>query len=67
MVLMEELLDSKKIVSEMKYRIRMKPKVENGQYICPSCGLIKSLNFRQKYCGECGQAFDWESWKEEIA
>lgn len=67
MGLVNEVFGNEKIVSEMEYRIRRKPKVRNGQYICPSCGLIKSLNFRQKYCGECGQAFDWEAWMEEIA
>ena len=32
---------------------------ESGLSHCPNCGDSKHILFGDKYCVECGQAFDW--------
>lgn len=39
-------------------------KDEDGVFCCPHCGdedyLYSEFEYRNNYCGKCGQALDWE-------
>lgn len=53
-------------ITALKKQIPQKPRVdENDWYCCRNCGdtfsLINMVNNRNKYCGKCGQALDWEN------
>ena len=53
-------------ITALKKRIPQKPRVDdNGWYCCRNCGdtfsLVNMVNDRNKYCGKCGQALNWES------
>ena len=50
------------VLSALERQIPKKPLPEEkiyGNGICPSCGAY-FLDKSTKYCGNCGQALDWE-------
>lgn len=49
----------------LEKQIPKKPRVDdNDWYCCRNCGdtfsLVNMVNDRNRYCGKCGQAVDWE-------
>ena len=52
-------------VEVLEKQIPQKPRVDdNDWYCCRNCGdtfsLVNMVNDRNKFCGKCGQALDWE-------
>lgn len=59
------VLNKEAILYSLNKQTPKKPRVdENDWYCCRTCGdtfsLINMVNKRNKYCGKCGQAIDWE-------
>ena len=50
------LKEVRKAVEKQK---RKKPCASNRCYVCPRCGLVKSLKIKHNYCDACGQHIDW--------
>lgn len=57
-------LNDKAIVSALKKQIPKKPKIDADEWTCcPNCyssfKILDSFKERNRYCGNCGQALDW--------
>lgn len=59
------VLNKAAIMGALNKQIPQKPRVDdNDWYCCRNCGdtfsLVNMVNDRNKFCGKCGQALDWE-------
>lgn len=54
-------------IEALEKQVTNKPLSENKYYFtgkCPSCGAV-FLDNTTKYCGNCGQALDWDNEAEQ--